>query len=59
MQKSIAFIYKRSTQLEYAQDNLNFIHPVDTGKFKHRMPESLKKAFSTKPPQCAPFDDIK
>ena len=59
MQKNIIFIYKQSTQQQYAQDHLNFLHPVETGKFKHRMPESLAKAFSTKPPQCAAFDDNK
>ncbi len=58
MQKKISFIYKKSTQEQYAIDNLNFLHPSDAGKFTFRMPESLGKVFATKPPIAAPFDDI-
>ena len=42
MQKKISFIYKKSTQLQYAVDHLNFLHPFDAGKFTFRMPESLE-----------------
>ena len=58
MQKKISFIYKRSTQLEYAKTHLHFLHPNDAGKFTFRMPDSLEKVFETKPPKCAAFDDI-
>jgi hypothetical protein len=59
MQKKIAFIYKKSTQMQYAQEHLNFLHPADSNKFQYRMTDSLAKAFSTKPPQCAAFEDFK
>jgi len=58
MQKKISFIYKKSTQLQYAMDHLNFLHPNDAGKFTFRMPESLEKVFENKPPVCSSFDDI-
>ena len=58
MQKKISFIYKKSTQEQYAIDHLNFLHPSDAGKFTFRMPESLEKVFANKPPISATFDDI-
>lgn len=59
MQKKIAFIYKQSTQIDYAKEHLHFLHPSDGNKFQHRMTDCLEKAFSTKPPQCVPFQDFK
>ncbi len=57
-QKKIAYIYKKSTQIKYAQTNFGFLHPTENIKYKDRMLYSLKESFSTKPPQCVPYDDI-
>ncbi len=58
-QKKIAYIYKRSTQKDYAQEHFQFLHPVENIKFKDRMLKSLEDAFKTTPPQCVYYDDIK
>ncbi len=56
-QKKIVFLYKRSTQKDYAQKHFQFLHPTENIKYKDRMLHSLKQAFSTQPPQCVYYDD--
>ena len=57
-QKKIAFVYRKSTQSDYAVEHYQFLHPLDGAKFKNRMPEALAKAFSTQPPQSSAFNDL-
>jgi len=58
MQKNVVYVYKRSTQKAYAVDNLQFQHPIATGRFKDRMPDAFAQVFSQNPPICAPFNDL-
>ena len=58
MQKNVIFVYKRSTQKNYAIDNLQFLHPIGSGRFKDRLPDAFAEAFGPTPPVCAPFNDL-
>lgn len=58
MQKNVVFMYKRSSGKEYAEENLQFLHPIGTGRFKDRMPNALAHVFSTNPPICGIFEDL-
>ena len=59
MQKKIAFIFRKSTQDEYAKKHFQFLHPLDGNKLQYRMPDALEKVFSTNPPLPSAFNDIK
>lgn len=58
MQKNVIFMYKQSTQKDYAQEHLQFLHPIGTGRFKDRMPDTLAEVFGPDIPVCAGFNDI-
>ena len=58
MQKNVIFVYKRSSQKQYAVDHLQFLHPMGSGRFKERLPDAFEQAFDSNPPVCAPFNDI-
>ncbi len=58
MQKNIVFIYRKSTREHYAIEHLQFLHPIQTGRFANNMPIAVKKAFATFPPTPNEFDDI-
>ncbi|MCK5111093.1 MAG: hypothetical protein KAQ94_06190 [Arcobacteraceae bacterium] len=59
MQKKIAFVFRKSTQEEYARVHFQFLHPLDGSKLQYRMPDALEKVFSTHPPLPSAFNDIK
>ncbi len=59
MQKKIAFVFRKSTQEEYAREHFHFLHPLDGHKLQYRMPDALEKVFSTHPPLPCAFNDIK
>jgi hypothetical protein len=58
MQKKISYIYKQSSKEQFAIENLQFLHPIQTGRFKSNMPLAIKKLFSTNPPLPTQFEDI-
>jgi hypothetical protein len=58
MQKKIAFVYRKSTREHYAIDNLQFLHPVQSGRFSTNINIAVKNCFKTIPPQTSSFDDI-
>ena len=58
MQKNVIYVYKRSTQKEYAIEHLQFLHPIGTGRFKDRLPDAFAEAFGPDVPVCARFNDI-
>ncbi len=58
LQKKIGFVYRKSTKAPYAIEHLQFLHPIQTGRFSTNMPSSIKKVFKTFPIEPAPFDDI-
>lgn len=58
MQKNVIFMYKKSTGKDYSEENLHFLHPVGTGRFKDRMPTTIAKVFKDIPPVHAVFDDM-
>lgn len=58
MQKKTSYIYKKSVQEEYALLNLQFLHPMETGRLKSKLPFALEEVFSTNPPQKIELDDI-
>jgi len=56
-QKKIAYVYRASQKEEFARENIQFLHPIQMGRFKANMPEALKQAFITNPPLPAVFID--
>ena len=58
MQKKISFIYRKSTRDTYAKEHLQFLQPIQTGRFKSNMPNAVKECFKTVPPLPSAFDDI-
>jgi len=58
LQKKIAFVYRKSTKAPYAIEHLQFLHPMQTGRFASNMPNAIKEVFKTFPIQPVPFDDI-
>ena len=58
MQKKVCFVYKRTTQMPYAIEHLQFLHPVGVGRYKSRMVPALKNLFSKNPPVSVFFDDV-
>ncbi len=58
MQKKIAFVFRKSTREQYAIEHLQFLHPIQTGRFSSNMPSAVKKCFSSVPPLPSAFDDI-
>lgn len=57
-QKKISFVYRKSTRQEYAIKNLQFLHPIQTGRFSTNIDKSVKKVFNQYPPQSEYFNDI-
>ncbi len=57
-QKNVVFVYKRSSQKEYAIEHLQFMHPITTGRFKDRLPDAFAEVFGPDVPVCAPFNDL-
>lgn len=58
MQKKIAFTFRKSTRQQYAVEHLQFLHPVQSGRFSTNMPGAVKKCFLSNPPIPCAFDDI-
>jgi hypothetical protein len=58
MQKNVIYVYKRSSQEEFAIEHLQFQHPVGIGRFKDRLPDAFAEVFGPKPPVKAEFNDI-
>jgi hypothetical protein len=57
MQKKIAYTYRASMGKEYAIENIQFLHPIQSGRFKSNMPHTLKEIFKTNPPTVQVFKD--
>lgn len=57
MQKKIAYVYKYSSGQENALTNLQFLHPIQNGRFKSNMPYALCEVFKTNPPLPQAFMD--
>lgn len=58
LQKKISFVYRKSTKAPYAIEHLQFLHPIQTGRFKTNMSSAVKKVFQTNPPTSTYFDDL-
>ena len=58
MQKKVCFNFKRTTQMPYAIEHLQFLHPIGVGRYKNRMVPALKNMYATNPPQSVFFDDV-
>ena len=56
-QKKIVYIYRASSKADFAKENIQFLHPIQSGRFKGNMPYALQESFSTNPPQPAGFED--
>jgi len=57
-QKKIAFIYKKSAKQQYAENNLFFQYPSESGRYKNRIQKAIKESFSTNPPLPTFIDDL-
>jgi len=58
MQKKIVFVYRKSTREHYAIEHLQFLHPIQSGRFSSNMPSAVKSVFKQYPPLPKEFDDI-
>jgi predicted small secreted protein len=58
MQKKVCFVYKRTTQMAYAIEHLQFLHPIGVGRYKSRMVPALKNLYAQYPPKSVFFDDV-
>jgi hypothetical protein len=58
MQKKISFVFRKSTREKYAIEHLQFLHPIQTGRFSSNMNSAVKSCFKTIPPMPSAFDDI-
>ena len=58
LQKKVSFVFRKSTRAEYAIEHLQFLHPVQSGRFSTNMNSAVKTCFKTVPPLPSAFDDI-
>jgi hypothetical protein len=58
MQKKVSFVFRKSLQQPYSEDNLYFLHPTNCGKLKNKMPNIITEVFAQHPPQITSLDDI-
>jgi len=56
-QKKIAFVYRKTTKDAYAVEHLQFLHPIQSGRFSSNMPAAIRNVFKQYPPAPAAFDD--
>jgi hypothetical protein len=57
MQKKVAYSYRASMGKEYAIEHIQFLHPIQSGRFKSNMPYTLQEIFKTNPPSVQVFKD--
>lgn len=57
-QKKISFIFRKSTKSPYAIEFIQFMHPIQSGRFSSNMPSAVKGVFKQYPPISCAFDDI-
>ncbi len=57
-QKNIVFVFRKSTKAPYAIENLQFLHPVQIGRFSTNISRAVKGVFKQYPPLPSAFEDI-
>jgi hypothetical protein len=58
MQKKISFVFRKSTRDNYAIEHIQFLHPIQTGRFSSNINSAVKRCFKTVPPLPSAFNDI-
>ena len=57
-QKNLVYVFRKSTKAPYAIEHLQFLHPVQSGRFSSNMPDAIKNVFKEFPAKPSAFDDL-